>query len=344
MPRSVPNKARQNYINHIVLVLDASGSMGIHKAKLIQVADDQIAYLAQRSKELDQETRVTVYIFDDVVECVIYDKDVLRLPSIAEHYRLGGMTALVEATLKALDDLAETPERYGDHAFLLYVLTDGLENASNPDRRRVLPERLAALPDHWTVAALVPDQRGVFEAKKFGFPADNISVWDATSSSGIVEAGTSIRTATDTFMTNRSVGIRGSRSVFAAGGAAAVNKAAIRATGVRATPSTRYLLMPVIAEGPIKEFVEGHGHGYRTGKAFYQLSKTEKIQGNKALALREKKTDKVFMGSQVRALLGLGDESVRVKPDLNPDYEIFVQSTSVNRKLVPSTRLLLLLV
>ncbi|MFE5867048.1 VWA domain-containing protein, partial [Streptomyces roseifaciens] len=31
---------------------------------------------------------------------------------------------------------------------------------------------------------------------------------------------------------------------------------------------------------------------------------------------------------------------VRIKPDHNDDFTIFVQSTSVNRKLVPNTRVL----
>ncbi len=36
------------------------------------------------------------------------------------------------------------------------------------------------------------------------------------------------------------------------------------------------------------------------------------------------------------------DMSVKVNPVDHPDYTIFVQSTSVNRKLVPGTRVLLL--
>jgi hypothetical protein len=68
----------QNYINHVALVLDASSSMSHLSRKVVDVADQQIAYLARRSRELDQETRVTVYVFADKVECVIYDKDVLR--------------------------------------------------------------------------------------------------------------------------------------------------------------------------------------------------------------------------------------------------------------------------
>lgn len=59
----------QNYINHVALVLDASSSMSRLSGKVIEVADQQIAYLARRSRELDQETRVTVYVFANKVEC-----------------------------------------------------------------------------------------------------------------------------------------------------------------------------------------------------------------------------------------------------------------------------------
>jgi Mg-chelatase subunit ChlD len=71
--------AIQNYINHVVLVLDESASMTNHKRDLVRVADGQIEYLARRSQELDQETRVSVYVFSNEVKCLIYDKDVLRL-------------------------------------------------------------------------------------------------------------------------------------------------------------------------------------------------------------------------------------------------------------------------
>ena len=121
----------QGLINHVALVLDASTSMSHLRNKVVQVADEQIAYLARRSKELDQETRVTVYVFADEAECVIYDKDVLRLPSISQYYQPGGMTALLSATLKSQRELAQTAQLYGDHSFLTFVLTDGQENASH---------------------------------------------------------------------------------------------------------------------------------------------------------------------------------------------------------------------
>ncbi|AYG78480.1 hypothetical protein DWB77_00587 [Streptomyces hundungensis] len=342
----------QNYINHVALVLDASSSMSHLSRKVVEVADQQITYLARRSQELDQETRVTVYVFADKVECVIYDKDVLRMPSLKEMYRTGGMTALLAATLKSQGELGQTAQLYGDHSFLTFVLTDGQENASHrcPDAPSTNPRELvqavaqlvATQQDNWTLAVLVPDQMGKREAMQCGFPKDNIAIWDATSTQGLEEAGQVIQQATEKFMVGRAQGIRGSRAVFSTG-ADAVNKDTIEAAGLTPVDPAKYQLIPVARDAGIREWVVECGHTYRTGGAYYQLSKAEKIQAGKQIAVLEKKTDRVFTGPQARALLGLPDTEVRVKADHNDDFTIFVQSTSVNRKLVAHTRLLLMI-
>lgn len=342
----------QNYINHVALVLDASSSMSHLSRKVVDVADQQIAHLARRSRELDQETRVTVYVFADRVECAIYDKDVLRMPSLKQLYRAGGMTSLLAAALQSQRELAQTAQLYGDHSFLTFVLTDGQENASHrcPNApstdRRELVEAVSAMietqQDNWTLAVLVPDQSGKREAMQCGFPKDNIAIWDATSTQGLEEAGQVIREATEKFMVGRAQGIRGSRAVFSAG-AEAVNKDTVRAAGLASVNTSDYQLIPVDRNAAIREWVVECGHTYRTGGAFYQLSKSEKIQARKRIAVLEKKTDRVYTGPEARALLRLPDEDVRVRPDRNDEFTIFVQSTSVNRKLVPNTRLLLML-
>ncbi|NML52645.1 VWA domain-containing protein [Streptomyces sp. R302] len=341
----------QNFINHVALVLDASSSMSHLRGKVVEVADQQIEYLARRSRELDQETRVTVYVFADTVQCVIYDKDVLRMPSLKALYNVGGMTSLLAAALKSQGELAQTAQLYGDHSFLTFVLTDGQENASHrcPDAPSRDPRALVSAvakmietqDDNWTLAVLVPDQMGKREAMNCGFPKDNVAIWDATSTRGLEEAGQVIQQATEKFMMGRTKGIRGSRSVFSVG-ADAVNKETIAAAGLTPVDASGYQLIPVPRDVAIREWVTESGHTYKTGCAFYQLSKSEKIQARKRIAVLEKKTDRVYTGPEARALLGLPDEEVRVKPDQNADFTIFVQSTSVNRKLVPNTRLLLM--
>ncbi len=329
-----------NYINHIALVLDGSGSMMGHQASVVRVAKSLLDHLAVRSKEMDQETRVTVYSFDSRVECTMYDRDVLRLPDVAKLYHVGGgMTALVDATMQSQLDLAKTAQLYGDHAFLTYVLTDGQENNSRKFGGTDLKQYLDRMPENWTIGAFVPDAQGVFEAKRFGFPAGNISVWDTTSSQGVEQVGKLIRDTADAYMTARASGVRGTRSLFSTG-ADAVNKATV--AKLTPMPVGSYFLVPVPSDAVIKEFVESTGNQYKIGRAFYELMKTETIQGNKALAVVDKKTAKVFTGDQVRGIIGLSDRNERVKPNHNPDYKIFVQSTSVNRKLIAGTQVLIL--
>lgn len=72
---------------------------------------------------------------------------------------------------------------------------------------------------------------------------------------------------------------------------------------------------------------------YKVGDAFYELVKTEKVQGDKEIAVVENNTNKVFVGDGARHLLGLPDHVITVKPGMNADYTIFVQSTSLNRHL-----------
>lgn len=334
----------ENIINHIALVLDASLSMTPFARELIKVADNQIAYLARRSKELDQETRITVYTFGTKdgwsqspdIRCLIYDKDVLRVPSIAGLYQPNGATPLIDATLLSLNDLEMTPEKYGQHSFLVYVLTDGEENVSNSTSNE-LSRKIQSLPDHWTLAAFVPNQVGVHEAKRFGFPKENIAVWDATSAAGINEAGEKIRQTTETFMQNRSKGIRGSKSLFTLN-TPSVSKIASTLDGLH---YGQFRLIDVDETGRIDEFVERKLHRpYKLGEAYYQLTKPETIQPQKEVAIMT--NSKVYVGDEARELLGLPDYHVKVQPNHFPDYEIFVQSTSVNRKLIAGTKLLIL--
>jgi hypothetical protein len=324
----------QRLINHVALVLDGSSSMSGYKNKVIEVADEQVRHLALRSEELQQETRVSVYVFADSVECLIFDMDVMRLPSISDLYNAYGMTALVDAVIKSQDDLSTTSQIYGDHAFLTFVLTDGAENASRTPWTQ-LSRHLNNAGDNWTVAFLVPNSTGVGYMQRIGADKGNIAIWDASSAKGLQDSFKTIRTATENFMQNRASGVRGTRSVFSTG-ADAVNKNTVSTL----TPLDGYKLLPVKEKSRIDDFVKKQGYNYHIGMGFYQLSKTETIQPQKQIIVVEKATGKAYGGKEARSLIGLPDTNMRVKPDHNPDYDIFVQSTSLNRNLMPNTRLL----
>ena len=337
-----------NYINHVAIVADASSSMGSLRDSVVKVTDNTVAFLADRSKHYDQETRATFYTFSDrgCEKCVYYDKDVLRMPSIQGEYRPNGMTALIDATLLAIDDLKLTAQKYGDHSFLIYVISDGYENASrsNPSD---LAQVIGALPENWTLAAFAPDQQAVFSLKQCGFPAENVSVWDTSSTVGVEKMGAVINQVTENYMEGRKSGIRGySSATISRGGSGLFKMRDFRAADVQgaAVPMTSgsYFTLDVKADERIDEFVAREtGKAYVLGRAYYQFMKTETIQPQKAIAVEL--NGEVYSGPQARAVLGLpADHSVRVRPDQKAGCTIFVQSTSHNRKLIAGTRLLVM--
>lgn len=348
---------KQPLINHIVFVIDGSSSMSGHQDAVVKVINGQVAYLARRSQEMGQETRVSVYVFADGVECLVHDVDVLRLPSIADLYSPYGNTALIDATLKALKELESTSQIHGDHSFLFYVISDGQENASFDDANggyrydtSVVTERISNLPENWTVAALVPNQIAKRESISFGFPKENIDIWDTSSAQGMSEVGSSVNRATESYLTGRASGVRGSRAIFSTG-SDVVNKQAIQAT-LTPLAGDKYRLIPVVTTGVkgdkvrVDQFIRDDcGMKFQLGTVYYQWNKTEKVQPHKRLAVVEKKTDKVYVGTgdEIRQMIGLPDMSVSQKATPNPDFDVFVQSTAANRNLLQHTKVLVML-
>jgi len=305
-------------------------------------------------------------VFADNAQCVIYDMDVLRLPSLAAYYKPYGWTALIDAAALGIDDLLMTPQKYGDHAFIMYVVSDGLENRSRHHSSNSLRTKIASLPNNWTLAALVPNTQGKLAAESYGFPRGNIEIWDATSREGVEESGRRIEAATSNFMTARATGTRSTTNLFDIG-ANVVNAEAIRNAGLKPLDYDEYDLVPVgvwpgqvkpadydekkrrkpwkAHGGRIDKFVQNvRGGQYIIGQAYYQLMEgtTVRVQASKKIAIVDKKTDRVYVGDGARQLLGLDSgREERIKPTASHDYLVFVQSKAANRLLIPGSKLLI---
>lgn len=363
----MPANRIKHKVNHVSLVVDKSGSMRPHEAQLVRVVDEFVKGLQEESDRLGHETRISLYAFDHQVQNLVWDMDVKHLPSLRGLYEVdNGATALIEAAVKSVEDLKNIWEGYGEHSFLQVVVTDGQENASGCSENGRMHTRMDGtrgaevlrawidrihsamgdLPDHWTSAILVPNSLAKRTAQEYGFPAGNIAIWDADSTKGVEEAIGTVKAAATSFLRGREQGVRGTRNLFAMG--QDLSTAQVNAN-LDALNTGKYILIPVDEQTQIRDFVTRAGHAYTTGCAFYELSKREKIQGSKQLAVAEKDpatgrmTGRVFSGPAARRLLGLPQSEVTVKPGDNPSYTVFVQSTSVNRKLVPDTKLLILL-
>lgn len=103
----------------------------------------------------------------------------------------------------------------------------------------------------------------------------------------------------------------------------------------------RFQVLEVDKPVPIKQFTEENGLAFRTGRGFYEFTKSSIIQGHKEVVLMERHTGDLFTGKRARELLGLPSEgTVKVSPAYLKQYIPFVQSTSPSRKLMPGTRFL----
>lgn len=368
-------KTEQGQYTHIVLLLDASASMYRHTDAVVRVVDELVKQWTDQANALDDMTRLTVYQFSsqnympngDFIDCLWYDTDIARIKSLHKKYQPRGNTALIDSTVRSLRELALTPTMYGDHTFLFYSITDGGENHSVIHTASELVKEIGNLPDNWTVAALVPNVHGKVAAQRFGFPAGNVMVWDATSDKGVEEAGRVVAQATASYMGMRTnSGMRSTSTLFVGG---QVDAAAVKQKLIPLAHNA-YELVPVTKtdkawlkrKRPTKKFPEGEEIGYVVriddflnkvhppffvGKGYYQLFSAgartrEKVQGNKQVAVLDKKTSQIYVGPEARQIVGLPDHDVTVAPDANPDYEIFVKSTSDNRHLPVGTKLLIM--
>lgn len=104
----------------------------------------------------------------------------------------------------------------------------------------------------------------------------------------------------------------------------------------------RFQILDVKVDSVIRDFVNGNDLVFAPGKGFYEFTKRETIQDKKEIVIRDKNTGDMFSGDKARKLLGipLGMGKGKISPKHGDKYDVFVQSTSYNRKLVGGTRFL----
>lgn len=110
---------------------------------------------------------------------------------------------------------------------------------------------------------------------------------------------------------------------------------------LREVDPSRFQVLFVDSTMPIKEFVIRTGATFRIGRGFYELTKPEIVQEKKEVVLRDKVTGDMFSGNVARDMIHVpyGTRG-KVTPQHNFGYDVFIQSTSVNRKLIGNTRFL----
>jgi hypothetical protein len=326
--------------NYVAIVRDHSRSM------LSVAAAAKVDYNSTVRQIRDSAIASNLDTIVSVVQCGIgpgegkvavetNNSSVLALsPMSGEYVTNGNSTPLFDSVAKAIELLSGAPDAgFLDVSFLVLVTTDGEENASKKWTARTLSKHIKELQstDRWTFAFRVP-AANVESLVKMGIPRCNICAWEQTVK-GLETAEAAQVSAVETYYTARRFGQKAVKSFYVTD-LTAVSPLAMAAL-MNITGEVVFYTVDD-ASLPIKEFIEKKSGRYHPGTVFYELNKTEKIvQGNKAIALREKSTGSVFSGAAVRVALGLPDiVNVSLRPGDHGKWQVYIQSTSLNRKLI----------
>jgi hypothetical protein len=106
----------------------------------------------------------------------------------------------------------------------------------------------------------------------------------------------------------------------------------------------RFQVLPIDAPVAIKGFVTDNGLSFKKGRGFYEFTKTVTVQPYKEVVLVDDGTGAMFSGADARTMIGLPKEgsggNVKLRPGPLAGFTAFIQSTSVNRKLLAGTKFL----
>lgn len=340
---------------HIAVAVDKSGSMSRHAGNVVRVVDQLIADAVQGGRDTGQEIRISLYFFGSQVERIAFDQPGHQVGTIRNSYRAHGNTRLIDAAIQVQQDLELVDESQGVHNFLLYVITDGQENFSN-NSVSTLVRLMGRQGENWTSAILVPDVMGRIVAQRYGFAPGNIAVWDASSDRGFEDVGRMTGGSTQTYIRQSAAGVRGTRHLLTAN---YISEGQVSAAGLRPVDPDDFMIIPValaststltykipaksktranpdgVKHVEIAPFIQETGRRYVVGNTFYKLTKSERWNNEKDVAIIHRVTRQVFRGAKAKELIGITANTTRIKPQkaVGGDYDIYLMSTSMNRHL-----------
>jgi len=329
-----PKKLRTKYI----IVVDDSGSMNSYRYEMQKSVNDTLSDLRGNVVRFGQEIDVSLYYFSNFrVKPAFLNIPALDTKPEPVRWPDGG-TPLFDAVEDAINDHLK-PERSDEEvAYVLVVITDGGDNESRDRTGGTMKDlvRRVTGTDRWTITFQMPPRTKDSFCRNYGVHPGNCMEWEL-SSKGIQESTFARSVSNVNYFTNRSKGVT-AMSTFYTDMSDLTSKDLKKALD---NIADKVKTWTVPAETEIRPFVEQKtGLPYQAGSVFYQLTKPEKIQDTKKLLIQEKNTKAIYGGDEARTLLGLPTGvDCKVKPGNHANFDLFVQSTSVNRKLVRGTKL-----
>jgi hypothetical protein len=326
---------------------DHSGSMSSLVKGAMKDYNDLIKQLRSASDEEGIDTIVNTVTFGELFTGIKKEavNSSLNAIKLLTSYTANGSTPLFDAVGELITMMENVPDSKEPNVnFLVQIVTDGEENTSSKWTADSLLSKIKKLQatDKWTFTFRVPKGYAKALSNKLGVPLGNIQEWEQTDK-GIKESSTQTVGAIKRFYAQTSKGVTSSANFYA--DLSDVSIKDIKSTLDEISAQVYFYNIPYEEEGiEIRDFVESFTpFAYQLGCGFYQLTKKVEVQGYKKIALRHQISGKVFSGDadDARDLLGLPKGgTIKLVPGNHGSYDIFIQSTATNRKLVSGTQLM----
>jgi hypothetical protein len=274
-------------------------------------------------------------------EAVFSSVSVLKQLNEDYYDATGNSTPLWDSVGELISIMEAAPDANDPNvSFVVMAITDGEENSSRRWNARSLMSKIQQLQatGRWTFVFRVPRGNRNFLVRQ-GIPHGNILEWEQTQQ-GVEVATKATREAFTKFYDDRSKGLTATTGFYTTD----LSGVSARTLQSKLTDVSRDVqFWDVNSDAQIRPFIEAKlGRAMVKGGAFYQLMKKEdEVQDYKMICIRDKKTGAVYTGVEARNVLGLPHHgTVKVAPGVHGSYDIFIQSTSVNRRLVAGTQVM----
>lgn len=336
--------------NYIGISLDTSASMrGITRAAGNDY-NENIEGIKEEAEKHKIDTIVSVVKCGvgrkATIEREVVNSSVNAIKPIPDGmYKADGMaTPLFDSIGELISIMENVPDKDDPGvSFLIMAITDGEENNSKKWNARTLSEKIRRLQatDRWSFIFRVP-KGNKKELIKIGIPEGNILEWETTER-GMKESSVQTRAGFSNYYSARSTGKTSTTKFYTNLNDVDISK--VKRTLVDVSNQVTIHRVKTVDHGiQIRDYVEQKlKKVYIRGSVFYQLTKTEKVQEYKEIAIRDRIKGHVYTGASARDLLGLPEYGeIKLVPGSHGQYDVFIQSTSVNRKLVADTDVLII--
>lgn len=325
---------------YVGIIRDHSGSMGGIARYAARDYNEVVASLKEAAHENSIDTIVSVIEVGGNTRRVVTNSAVGILQPIPEtSYQASGGTPLYQGINEMLSLFEQVPD-YKDPevTFVLMVITDGAATDGGAQSLSLRIRRLIQT-DRYTLTFRVPKGYGRDIARNLNVQEGNILEWDGRSSASLSQATVATRSAVKSMYAARASGVKSTQTFYADLSQVSAADVKVACTDI----SDKVVFYPIgmkYHDLEIQDVIWNiTGKPFVRGEAFYKLTKTEKaVQDYKKIAIRDKKTGAVYAGAAARQMLNLpkyGD--VRLVPASLGNYDVYIQSTSLNRKLKDGT-------